>query len=307
MDSEYCDRIGEVMNRAQAWCLDIEELYNKAEVHSINTSKGEDPDVGIFSDNSQVTVFEFLESAELADLGWGNSIQKANRLYHEHLSDKIKSHLFNISNNYSLMKTWLITNYGGPARIVGDLSRKFKPMPGNRREKFSFYSAITGSIQRLERLSRVSYINGVELEACLLSRSTITSLVNLLPTSEYELWVREMIVSGLDFRNPFGAETFNCFKSVCIIDKNTNKSLRSDPSPKEVQGAAVKKVIKSTTYKVQQQEEDGSGRETEPTAYAMAGSNSKPWNPPSGLKFPCPRADHKHEVSVCAEFSQSSI
>ena len=71
MDSEYCDRIGELMDRAQAWCLDIEELYNIAEVHSINTSKGDASDVGILSDNSQVTVLEFLEFAELAYLGWG--------------------------------------------------------------------------------------------------------------------------------------------------------------------------------------------------------------------------------------------
>ena len=79
--------------RAQAWCLDIEELYNKAEVHSTNTSKGDAAVVGIFFDNSQVTVFEFLESAELAYLGWGNSVQKANRLYNKHLSDEIKSHI----------------------------------------------------------------------------------------------------------------------------------------------------------------------------------------------------------------------
>ena len=39
MDPVYCDRIGELMDDAQAWCQDIEELYNKAEVHSINTSK----------------------------------------------------------------------------------------------------------------------------------------------------------------------------------------------------------------------------------------------------------------------------
>ena len=81
MYPEYCDQIRELMDRAQAWCQDIEELNNKAEVHSINTSKGDAADVGIFSDNSQVTVFEFLESVELAYLGWGNSIQKANRLY----------------------------------------------------------------------------------------------------------------------------------------------------------------------------------------------------------------------------------
>ena len=100
-------------------------------------------------------MFKFLESAKLAYLGWGNSIEKANRLYNKHLSNEIKSHLINISNNYSLMKTWLITNYGGPARTEGDivsyLSRKPKPVLGRRKEKSAFYSAITGSIQRLER------------------------------------------------------------------------------------------------------------------------------------------------------------
>ena len=57
----------------------------------------------------------------------------------------------------------------------------------------------------------MNYIDKVELEAYLLSRNTLSSLVSLLPTSEYDLWVREMTVSGLDFRNPVGAETFNCF------------------------------------------------------------------------------------------------
>ena len=78
MDPEYCDGIDELMDRAQAGCLDIEEMYNRAEVHSINTSKGDVLDIGVFSDSAQVTVFEFLESAELAYLGWGNSVQKAN-------------------------------------------------------------------------------------------------------------------------------------------------------------------------------------------------------------------------------------
>ena len=140
-----------------------EDLYNKTEVHSINTSKGEAADVGIFSDKSQTTVFEFLEAAELAYLGRGNSVQKANRLYNKHFYEEIKSHVINISDNYNLMKTWLINTYGGPSRIVGDtisnLSRKPKPVRGNRKDKFVFYSAITGAIQRLEKLSRANYIN----------------------------------------------------------------------------------------------------------------------------------------------------
>ena len=145
--SLYCDKVGEVMDDALTWCMNIEEMYNKAEVYSINTSKGDTEDVGIFSDNSQTTVFEFLESAELAYLGWGNSVQKANRLYNKHLSEEIKLRLINISDNYDLMKQWLIKNYGGSSRIVGDiisnLISKPKPEIGNRKELFFFYSTIT--------------------------------------------------------------------------------------------------------------------------------------------------------------------
>ena len=120
-----------------------------------------------------------------------------------------------------MMKTWLISNYGGPSRIVGDiinsLSNRRKPAPDNRKETFAFYSAITGAIQRLDRLSRITHINGAELESCLLSRSTLSSLIKLLPIAEYDLWEREMTVAGLDFRNPVGPDMFGSFKKVCII------------------------------------------------------------------------------------------
>ena len=92
------------MDQAQNWCLNIKDLYNKTEVDSINTSKGDAADVRLFSDNPQIPVFEFLEAVELAYLGWGNSMQKANRLYNKHLSEAIKSYLINISDNYILMK-----------------------------------------------------------------------------------------------------------------------------------------------------------------------------------------------------------
>ena len=110
-----------------------------------------------------------------------------------------------------------------------------------------------------------------------------------------------MTITGLDFKNPVGIETFNCFKRVCVIKRNTNKNSRSDPTPKEVQNISVKKIIKST-HKVFQQEDESSGSENEATVHSMTGPASKPWNPPPGLKFPCPLTNHKHEVSTCAEF-----
>ena len=151
MDSEYCDEINDLLDNAENWCLSVEMLYNKAEIHSINTSKGDTTDVGISSDNAKVTVYEFLEAAEIAYLGWGNSVQKANRLYNHHLSKEIKSKLINMSDSYVEMKRWLISNYGGVSRIIkdviSDLSRRSKPASTNSQGKFTFYAHISGALQ----------------------------------------------------------------------------------------------------------------------------------------------------------------
>ena len=154
----------------------------------------------------------------------------------------------------------------------------------------------------MERLSRVSHINRLELESCLLSWSTLSSLIGLLPISEYDLWVREMTISGLDFKNPVGIETFNCFKKICVIERNTCESSRIDPALAEVQSTEPKKPVKSS-HKVQTQERDYSDTEPEVGIDAtLVPTPRSTWNPPDGLKFPCPVGNHKHEVSTCPDF-----
>ena len=79
-------------------------------------------------------------------------------------------------------------------------------------------------------------IKRAELESCLISRSTFSSLV-----TEYDLWVREMTLYGLDFRNPVGHDTFACFKRICIIGRNMNESSGEDVISKDVQSLKIKK------------------------------------------------------------------
>ena len=100
VEYEYCDEKNEFLDYAENWCLKVEEMYNTAEVLSINTSKGDSADVGIFSDNAKESIYEFLEAAEIAHLGWGNSNQKANRIYNRHLSKEIKNKLINMSDSF---------------------------------------------------------------------------------------------------------------------------------------------------------------------------------------------------------------
>ena len=39
MDSGYCDAINDLLDDSENWCLRVEVLYNKAEIHSSNTYK----------------------------------------------------------------------------------------------------------------------------------------------------------------------------------------------------------------------------------------------------------------------------
>ena len=302
IDEEYCDSINVLLDEAETWCLKTEELYNKAEVHSINSSKGDAADVGIFSDNSEVTVFEFLETAEIAYLGWGNSIQKANRLYNRHLSDEIKSKLIDKSDSYSEMKDWLITNYGGASRIINDilnnLSNKQKPYNSNKSLKYSYYSTIMGALQRLEKLAKVSWINKNELEICLYSRGTLSSLAKLLLPKDYDNWIREMTRMSLDFNNPSGSATFQCLKSICTMERNANEASRNNEKTNSPRPPPKSK--NSAVHKIREQESSNSEDESNSGSHAVSFHN-KHWFDPA-LKFPCPIGNHKHELNNCAEF-----
>ena len=110
VDNSYCDRISSLLDNAESWALHVVQAYTRAEVHSIKGSPGDIADVGIFSDNADKTVFEFLESFEPGYIDWGNNRQSASKLC-KHLYDDLKDKLMTRSDNYALMREWLVSNY----------------------------------------------------------------------------------------------------------------------------------------------------------------------------------------------------
>ena len=113
-----------------SWSSQIVQAYTNAEVHSIKGSPGDVAEVGVFSNNADKTIFEFLESFELGYIDWGNNRQRASKLL-KHLSEDLKDKLMTRSDNYAHMREWLVQNYGGAARSLNDtvmaLSRRKKP------------------------------------------------------------------------------------------------------------------------------------------------------------------------------------
>ena len=103
VDNSYCDHISELLDSAESWSSQIVQAYTNAEVHSIKGSPGDVANVGIFSNNADKTIFEFLESFELGYIDWGNNRQRTNKLL-KHLSDDLKDKLLTKSDTYASMR-----------------------------------------------------------------------------------------------------------------------------------------------------------------------------------------------------------
>ena len=122
----------------------------------------------------------------------GNNSQCASKLT-KHLSDDLKDKLITHSDSYVLMREWLITNYGGASQIVKDtimaLARRKKPAANDHLEQYSHLSAIVAALQQLEKLIRTNPALGVELNDCLYSQNTLTSLSKLLVALDFDEYI----------------------------------------------------------------------------------------------------------------------
>ena len=77
------------------------------------------------------------------------------------------------SDNYALMREWLVSSYGGASCIINDtvmaLGKRKKLAPTDRSERFLHVSAILAALQQLEKLVCSNPTLGFELKECLYS------------------------------------------------------------------------------------------------------------------------------------------
>ena len=200
------------------------------------------------------------------------------------------------------MRQWLISQYGGPSRIISniinDLASRAKHGANDSNAKFSFFSLVSGALQRIERLSKKGEINKLELDSCLYSRATLNSLAAVLPQKTHRNWISKVTECVLDYKNSTGMEAYNVFKNLCIIERNTSEGSRTadKPSSPKPKPRSPKPKPKSA-FKVQESMDESSDDDV---GVFASFHNKKRY--PSHLKFPCPIGNHQHEMNTCAEF-----
>ena len=183
MDNSYCDRVSDLLDKAESWAMSMVQAYTNAEVHSIIGSPGDVLDVGRFLIMQIRLYSNFLKPLSLV-ISIGEIIRQQASKLAKHLSDDLKDKLLTRSDSYALMREWLNTNYGGASRIVSDtimaLARRKKPAANDHSDGYLHLSAINAALQRLEKLTRTNLTLRAELKNCLYSRNTLTSMSKLL-------------------------------------------------------------------------------------------------------------------------------
>ena len=305
MNLEFYNEVSNLLQTAGGWCLSVEAMYAKKEVHAINNSKGDTSSVGIFRDNFEQIIYEFIDELETCFSSWGTNKQRGNRLHTNHLSGPLKTKLIGLSDDFVKMKEYLIAEYGRSDRIVNDmlagLMRKKKPIVTNRKERLTYFSDIISALQRIEKLRVGEVIDTKRLDECLYSRGTLSTLMSLLPDGDFEDFTRMLTKEKLDWNNPSGVKTFDVFREMCEIERNAMESARNQEL---VPGAKVKA---KGSHGVQRKDKDKLESSSEEEVDAKVHNVQAPSQGPpkqwfqSGMKFPCPLAGHKHEIAKCTE------
>ena len=305
-DQEFCREVQSILDAADDWVMNVENIYARSEAHAISDARGDISRLIMFNNNAEKTVFEFIDEADMAMLGWGTSKQRAS-LLSQHLSEEIKSRTAEFSDNFSKLREWLIKTYGRADRIIGDISAGLKAQqkPSNnipttaadKGERYTYFANICTALARFDKLAKIPDIKIDELNAVMYCRNTVAGLIDLLPGIDQDQLRRKMTEKSLDWDNPQGCATYSMFKEYCEMERNIVSAFRGMESKLKPKPKAV--FISRT------EKEGGSDDEGITGVHSAAYTPPAPWYPP-GMRFPCPLVNHNHEMAECKEWLSMS-
>ena len=106
----------------------------------------------------------------------------------------------------------------------------------------------------------------------------------------------EMTRRNLDWRNPLGEDTYNCFR-----DNGGFSTVQTTPNLSTGGGAALSKNKAKGVFTTFDFSDPDSEDEVSVNAHAIARHSN--WiKPGSQYKFPCPLQNHDHKIAACSEF-----
>lgn len=309
IEDEFYQKCLTTSDKAEAWIRNVEYLYDRMDVHTVDNEKNKPSSQAItkFNGDHTQTVYEFLEEFEAAYITVGVSKTRAGIMHKSCLSDWIKSQTTHLAMDYNGLKSWLIETHGD---IITVTSKLITALEGAKRpssstsykERLEFFLAISNTMMRVERLSTLSQLSTEKVNEHLHSRVVLDRLVTLLPDADDIKLMEVMRVNGMDTRKFQGKYTYTVYKDyihaqVDDMQRAVERAGRTT-APAAVQPKPKQKVVNTAAI---DNCDSGSDDEAGYPKVTLSANASGPWWK-DGLKFPCPMLRHDHEIGTCKEF-----
>ena len=119
-----------------------------------------------------------------------------------------------------------------------------------------------------------------------------------------------MTLQCLDWRNPLGPDTYECFRYICTMEKNMLEAARDNggfstpqsvPPPSLSTGVTPSKGESKGVFTTFDQSDADSDDDPITGVHTVAGHSD--WIKPGSMhKCPCPLQNHDHKIAACTDF-----
>ena len=287
-----------VMETADNWLQNLEELRHQRPAVPMPTGKP-NRKVTIFHGNASLNIYEFLDAFNSAYAGIASTRERADLLYHDFLSETIRTQCLQHSDDFTKLKRWLIEQFGDLTfilnQMIGALETTKPPHINDMSARLSYFTAISRFLFRADRLSRYEGIDERAVEVFIASLTTMHRLINILPDSDELDLINEFRSQAISTSQPHGAAALAIYKK--LITAKVEDATRSKSRLEARANIPTQKPKQKTTNTVV----STPPTEQEPVPVALATNPQTPWWT-NGLAFPCPIATHDHELGTCTEF-----
>jgi hypothetical protein len=216
-------------------------MYDQLDVHTVDNEKGRNRiEVGVFAGDHKQTIHEFIEEFETANNNIGQSKARANIMHKKCLSPMIKAQTVHASNDYQVLKAWLVNRYGDAHTVIDTLVAALecarRPNTNAAKERLSYYLNISNTLTRLERMKTASPIPASEIETHLHSRPVLSRLISAIPDADEPRLNDAVRAVGLDTHKPQGQYAFGVYKDFVMaqIDNAQSAVERAAKTPNPV-------------------------------------------------------------------------
>ena len=216
-DLQFKERVLSTIKAADDWYKIVWSRWKDDELYNVSTQGNSSANIGVFSANGELTIYDFLERFE--NYCCGTTSVRADKLYSDHLSPQIKAKIPHLRMNLHGIKQYLITEFGRMEIIVEQI---FSELERNRVspnctivQRQSILASMTNCMTKLIGLSSVKELVYSEVLVYFSSHSFIAKLRSVLPEKDAIDFVVKLGEKGLNPHHVSGMAAFTVLQDYC--------------------------------------------------------------------------------------------